>query len=116
VSQNKQLCTPASVDTIESSQGQEDHVSMGANAATKGYRVVQNLERILAIELFNAAQALEFRKPKKSSPYIETFLNEYRKQVSFIENDQIMNVAMNSSVNFLQNIALNIPDALRDDV
>ncbi len=116
VSQNKQLCTPASVDTIESSQGQEDHVSMGANAATKGYRVVQNLERILAIELFNAAQALEFRKPKKSSPYIEEFIQEYRKQVSFIENDQIMNVAMNSTVNFLQNIALNIPDALRDDV
>jgi histidine ammonia-lyase len=116
VSQNKQLCTPASVDTIESSQGQEDHVSMGANAATKGYRVVQNLERILAIELFNAAQALEFRKPKKSSPFIEKFIHEYRKQVSFIENDQIMNVAINSSVNFLQNITLNIPDALRDDV
>ncbi len=116
VSQNKQLCTPASVDTIESSQGQEDHVSMGANAATKAYKVVQNLERILAIELFNAAQALEFRKPKKSSPFIEEFITNYRKQVSFIETDQIMNVAMNASVKFLQEIPLTIPDALREDV
>ena len=71
VSQNKQLCTPASVDSIESSQGQEDHVSRGANAATKAYKVVQNLEHILAIELFNAAQAMDFRKPSKSSPIIE---------------------------------------------
>lgn len=116
VNQNKQLCTPCSVDSIESSQGQEDHVSMGANSATKGYKVVQNLERILAIELFNAAQALEFRKPKKSSPFIEEFISEYRKYVSFIENDQIMSNAMNKSVEFIQNIALNIPDALREDV
>ncbi len=116
VNQNKQLCTPCSVDSIESSQGQEDHVSMGANSATKGYKVVQNLERILAIELFNAAQALEFRKPKKSSPFIEVFISEYRKYVSFIENDQIMSKAMNKSVEFIQNVALNIPDALRDDV
>lgn len=116
VSQNKQLCTPASVDTIESSQGQEDHVSMGANAATKGYKVVQNLERILAIELFNAAQALEFRRPKKSSPFIEEFIGEYRKAVSFIEDDQIMSDAMNITVSFLQSVPLNIPDALREDV
>ncbi len=116
VSQNKQLCTPASVDSIESSQGQEDHVSMGANAATKGYKVVQNLERILAIELFNAAQALEFRRPKKSSPFIEDFIKEYRKLVSFIENDQIMNVAINESIKFLQTVPINIPDVLREDV
>lgn len=116
VNQNKQLCTPCSVDSIESSQGQEDHVSMGANSATKGYKVVQNLERILAIELFNAAQALEFRKPKKSSPFIEEFINEYRKHVDFIENDQIMSKAMNKSVEFIQNVELNIPDALREDV
>jgi len=116
VNQNKQLCTPCSVDSIESSQGQEDHVSMGANSATKGYKVVQNLERILAIELFNAAQALEFRKPKKSSPFIEEFISEYRKHVDFIENDQIMSKAMNKSVEFIQNVELNIPDALREDV
>ena len=67
VSQNKQLCTPSSIDTIDSSNGQEDHVSMGANAATKGYQVVNNLEKILAIELYAAAQALDFRKPDRKS-------------------------------------------------
>ncbi len=116
VNQNKQLCTPSSVDSIESSQGQEDHVSMGANAATKAYRVVENLERILAIELFNAAQALEFRRPKKSSPFIEEFVAAYRKLVGFIENDQIMSDAINTSIQFLQTVPLNIPDALREDV
>ena len=65
VSQNKQLCTPASVDSIDSSQGQEDHVSMGANAATKLFKILKNTERILAIELLNATQALEFRRPQK---------------------------------------------------
>ena len=112
VSQNKQLCTPASVDTIESSQGQEDHVSMGANAATKTLRVVFNLERILAIELFNAAQALEFRKPLKSSPFIEDFVHEYRKEVPFIEKDVVMYPLIEKSVQFLRTIPLNIPDAL----
>ncbi|MBI9037563.1 MAG: histidine ammonia-lyase [Bacteroidales bacterium] len=116
VSQNKQLCTPSSVDSIESSQGQEDHVSMGANAATKAYKVVQNLERILAIELFNAAQALEFRRPKKSSKFIEDFIKKYRKIVSFIENDKIMHPEILNSIEFLRNFELNIPIALRDDI
>jgi len=112
VSQNKQLCTPCSVDTIESSQGQEDHVSMGANAATRTLRVVYNLERILAIELFNAAQALEFRKPVKSSPFIEEFVAEYRKEVPFIQQDVVMYPYIEKSVQFLRIIPLNIPDAL----
>ena len=116
VNQNKQLCTPCSIDSIESSQGQEDHVSMGANAATKALRVVDNLERILAIELFNAAQALEFRRPKKSSPFIEDFFKSYREKVEFIENDKIMSTEMDASVEFLKNVPLNIPDALREDV
>jgi histidine ammonia-lyase len=116
VSQNKQLCTPASVDTIESSQGQEDHVSMGANAATKTLRVVYNLERILAIELFNAAQALEFRRPAKSSPFIEEFVMHYRKNVPFIENDVIMYPYIEKSVQFLRTIPLNIPDALIEGI
>jgi histidine ammonia-lyase len=90
VSQNKQLCTPASVDSIVSSNGQEDHVSMGANAATKLFHVVENLETILAIELFTAAQALEFRRPMKTSPQLETFVAQYRKVVKFIENDRIL--------------------------
>jgi histidine ammonia-lyase len=90
VSQNKQLCTPASVDSITSSNGQEDHVSMGANAATKGFHVAENLETILAIELFTAAQALDFRKPVKSSPIIENFVAQYRTHVKFIEQDKIL--------------------------
>ena len=116
VNQNKQLCTPSSVDSIESSQGQEDHVSMGANAATKAYKVVQNLERILAIELFNAAQAFEFRRPKKSSEFIENFIKEYREKVNFIENDKIMHPEILKSIEFLRSFELNIPIALRDDI
>ena len=101
VSQNKSLCTPNSVDTIDSSQGQEDHVSMGANAATKCYRVVNNLETVLAIELFNAAQALEFRRPLKSSPVIEDFVAEYRKVVPFVKDDQVMYSLINISKEFI---------------
>lgn len=106
VSQNKQLCTPASVDTIDSSNGQEDHVSMGANAATKAYRVVENLEKILAIELMNAAQAIEFRRPKKSSPYIENILAEYRKVVPFVNEDVYMHERMEDSRKFLKKFDL----------
>ena len=90
VSQNKQWCTPASVDSIVSSNGQEDHVSMGANAATKLFKVVENLDTILAIELFTAAQALEFRRPLKSSPAIENMVTAYRKVVTFAEEDKIL--------------------------
>ena len=110
VSRNKQLCTPASVDTIESSQGQEDHVSMGANAATKAYQVAQNLERILAIELFNAAQALEFQRPAKSSPFIEEFVAGYRKKVKFIDEDKTMYDDIAKSVEYLQEVELNLPE------
>jgi histidine ammonia-lyase len=109
VSQNKQLCTPSSVDSIESSQGQEDHVSMGANAATKTFKVLENLERILSIELFNAAQALEFRRPSKSSPYIENFVAEYRKHVKFIDDDEIMYTNMAKSAAFLRNYTFDLP-------
>lgn len=102
VSQNKQLCSPASVDSIVSSNGQEDHVSMGANAATKAARVVANLERILAIELLNACQALEFRKPVKTSAQLETIVKAYRKVVPFVEEDRLLAVDMGASVRFLQ--------------
>src|SRR6056297_1395948 len=104
VSCNKQLSTPASVDTIESSQGQEDHVSMGANAATKAYKVAQNLERILAIEWLNASQALEFQRPAKSSPFLEKFVSDYRKKVKFIDQDKTMYDDIARSVNFLQEV------------
>lgn len=101
-SQSKTLCMPASADTIPTSQGQEDHVSMGANAATKLVQVIDNTERILAIELFNAAQALEFRRPLKSSPVIEKLHADYRQVVPFIDDDQIMYPHIAASVKFLQ--------------
>ncbi len=101
VSQNKGLCWPASCDSIPSSQGQEDHVSMGSNAATKLYRVVNNTERVLAIELFNAAQALEFRRPLHTSPCLEKMVEEYRKVVPFVEIDTVMYPLIESSVNFV---------------
>ncbi len=104
VSQNKQLATPASVDSISSSQGQEDHVSMGANAATKAYRVMENLKRIVAIELFNGAQALEFRRPLKSSAVIEDFIAAYRRSVDFITTDKLMHTEIEKSIAFLENL------------
>lgn len=109
VSHNKQLCTPSSVDSIESSQGQEDHVSMGANAAVKAYKVMENLERILAIELYNAAQALDFRRPAKSSSTLESFMERYRKRVGFIENDKVMYEDINETVDFLREVELDEP-------
>ena len=104
VSQNKGLCWPASADSIPSSQGQEDHVSMGSNAATKLWRVVLNTERVLAIELFNAAQALEFRRPLHSSPAIEALHAAYRKHVPYIENDEVMYPHIESSIRFLRSL------------
>lgn len=102
VSQNKGLCMPASVDSIPSSQGQEDHVSMGANAATKLVRVVLNTERVLAIELMNSAQALEFRRPLKSSPAIEQIFEDYRKVVPFVDDDRYMHPLIESSIEFIR--------------
>lgn len=102
VSQSKGLCTPASADSIPSSQGQEDHVSMGANAATKLVRVIENTERVLAIELFNAAQALDFRRPLRSSDAIETIHAAYRKVVPFITDDTYMHPHIEKSVEFLR--------------
>ena len=102
VSLNKSLATPSSVDSIPSSQGQEDHVSMGANAAIKLYKVVLNTERVLAIELFNAAQALDFRRPLKSSPAVEAIHDNYRKVVPFIINDEVMYPHIARSIDFLR--------------
>lgn len=102
VSLNKSLATPSSVDSIPSSQGQEDHVSMGANAAIKLYKVVLNTERVLAIELFNAAQALDFRRPLRSSEIIETIHNNYRKVVPFIVDDEVMYPHIAHSIDFLR--------------
>ena len=93
---------PASADSIPSSQGQEDHVSMGANAATKLVRVVEDTERVLAIELFNAAQAFEFRRPLKSSWELEKMFAKYRKVVPFIQDDTYMHPLIEKSVEFIR--------------
>jgi len=102
VSQNKQLCTPSSVDSIPSSNEQEDHVSMGANGATKLLRVAENLEKILAIELFTAIQALEFRRPLRSSDYIENLVKSFREMVPFINDDKVMYTEIEKSVHFIR--------------
>ena len=102
VSQNKQLATPCSVDSISSSNEQEDHVSMGANAATRLLKMTDNLERILAIEFFTAAQALEFRRPLKTSPFLEKIIMDYRKNVPFIEEDTVMYTEMQKTVQFIR--------------
>ena len=103
VSLNKSLAMPSSVDSIPSCQDQEDLVSMGANAAIKLYKVIDNTERVLAIELFNAAQALEFRRPMKSSPVIEQLHKEFREVVPFVDNDQLMYPHIERAVQFLKN-------------
>jgi histidine ammonia-lyase len=103
VSENKQLCTPSSVDSISSSNNQEDHVSMGANAATKCLRVINNVEKVLAIELLSAAQALDFRRPLQSSPVLEDLYSAFRKEVSFNEADRILHDDMIKAIDFVRN-------------
>lgn len=112
VSQNKQLATPSSVDSIVSSNGQEDHVSMGANGATKALRIMDNLERILAIELMNASQAIEYRRPLQSSAFIEMFLSSYREEVPFVKEDRILHYDIEKTVAFLN--SFQIEDDLLD--
>ena len=102
VSQNKQLCTPASVDTIDSSNGQEDHVSMGANAATKLFRVLDNCQKILAIELIHAAQGLEFRRPLQAAVWTEALHAQFRAVVPSLETDRIMATDMQAAQQFLK--------------
>ena len=103
VSQNKQYCTPASVDSIVSSNGQEDHVSMGANAVTKLRRVVQNVQRVLAIELLTAAQALDLRRPRRSSVALERVWSAFRKEVTFMPHDTVLHEKLIAAEQFLNN-------------
>lgn len=103
-SQNKQLCTPATADSIISCKGQEDHVSMAANAATKCMRVVKNLKRILALEMLVAAQALEFRRPHKSSMSVESLVSGLRETVAFLESDRLINDDIKASEAYLEEL------------
>jgi histidine ammonia-lyase len=107
VSENKQLCTPASIDSISSSNNQEDHVSMGANAATKCFRLIQNVEKVLGIELLTAAQALDFRRPKQSSAHLESLMTAFRQSVSFNDADRILHTDMINSINFIAKYQFN---------
>lgn len=106
ISQNKQLATPASVDSIVSSNGQEDHVSMGANAATKCYRIAVNVQKVLAIELMNASQALEFRKPLKTSEFLESLLEVYRMEVPFVSEDRVLSDDIHNSIAFIRGLQI----------
>ena len=106
VSENKQLCTPSSVDSIPSSNNQEDHVSMGANGAVKCKRVIDNVEKVLAIELLAAAQALEFRRPLKTSERLEKIITAFRKVVSFNEEDRVMRIDIMEAVTFIKTYPL----------
>ena len=105
VSANKQLAVPASIDSIVSSNGQEDHVSMGANSATQALQVVENVEQILAIELINASQALFFRS-NKTSNFLEIFLKEFRKDVPKLNIDRFLHNDMIKSLNFLKSFKI----------
>ncbi|HSQ43468.1 MAG TPA: histidine ammonia-lyase [Ginsengibacter sp.] len=106
VSENKQLCTPASVDSISSSNNQEDHVSMGANAAIKCLRVIDNVEKVLAIELLSAIQAIEYRRPMKSSPALEEVITAFREKVSFNKADRFLHEDMINAVEFMRSYEL----------
>lgn len=101
VSQNKMYCFSAASDSIVSSNGQEDHVSMGANAATKLHKILDNLENILAIELMNGAQGLDFRRPERTSPILEEFMAAYRAEVPFVKDDIIMYKMIQKTADFL---------------
>lgn len=101
-SKNKTLCAPSSVDTIDSSQGQEDHVSMGANAVVKLCEVITNVEKILGVELMTACQALDFRGAAKTSPILKNVYDEFRKEVAFIEEDIYMHEVMDKSIAFIR--------------
>jgi histidine ammonia-lyase len=106
VSQNKQYATPASIDSIVSSNGQEDHVSMGSNGATKLLKVVDNISTILAIELFNASQALHYREPQKTSPFLQEVVTDFRKVVPILLEDQIMSTHIKAAKNFVDNFKI----------
>lgn len=111
VSENKQLSTPASVDSISSSNNQEDHVSMGANAATKCYRVVQNVEKVLGIELMTAVQAMEYRRPLKSSSRIEKIIKEFRKKISFNDSDRFLHEDLVKAIEFMNEYEISLEES-----
>ena len=107
VSLNKQLSSPSSVDSIVSSNGQEDHVSMGANSAILLFDISENVKKILSIELFNSAQAIDLKKPLKTSNFLYEFISIYRNKVEFISEDKLMHNEINSTLDFIENYNIN---------
>ena len=103
VSENKGLCFPSSADSIPTSLGQEDHVSMGSIGARKALRVINNLEKILAIELMCAAQAFDFRKPLKSSKILDKVHGIVRKHIDFATEDRIFSIDIEKAIQLVQN-------------
>ena len=110
VSQNKMYAWPASCDSIVSSNGQEDLVSMGANSATKLHKIISNLKYIAGIELMNAAQGIDFRRPLKSSPIIEKIMKDYRQVIPFVEEDVVMEDYIAKTMEWLDNYDIVIED------
>ena len=109
VSQNKQYATPASVDSIESSNGQEDHVSMGANAATKCKKVVDNLQNILAIELYTASQALSFGNGK-TAPFLESIVGLFRQKIPIVKEDRVMHYDIVKASEFITSLEIDVKE------
>lgn len=105
ISQNKQLATPASVDSIDSSNGQEDHVSMGANAAVKAKKVIDNVESVLAIELMNASQGLSFRN-NSTSKFLTSFVSMFRQDVPLVEDDRVLHNDIKNAESFIHNLTI----------
>ncbi|TKC06215.1 histidine ammonia-lyase [Pedobacter frigoris] len=102
-SENKGLCFPASADSIPTSLGQEDHVSMGSISGRKALQVIENVEKILGIELFCAAQAMDFHAPLKSGKIINAIHEAVRKKVKHLEQDQIMYDVMEATIDMVKN-------------
>ena len=108
VSENKSLCFPASADSIPTGMGQEDHVSMGSISARICLEVINNLEKILAIELLHAAQSLEFRRPNKFSLPIEKTLSKIRKNVKKLEGDRVLSIDIEVMINLIEKQDLSV--------
>lgn len=83
---------------------------MGANAATKCLKIMENVERILAIELMNASQALEYRRPLQSSEFLESFVKSYREEVPLVTEDRILHYDIENSVAFLESFAIDLEE------
>ncbi len=101
-SENKGLCFPSSADSIPTSLGQEDHVSMGSIGGRKALQVIENVEKILAIELLTAAQAFEFRKPMKSGIFLDEIHKEIRKKVAFADKDRVFADDIEIGIQFIK--------------